>query len=137
MPVLKYWNPVAEAYVPLITPAKGDPGPQGVAGPAGPQGIQGFQGLQGPMGDAGADGTSVTILGEVADPNQLPATASIGDGYLVQGNLWVWNGTAFTNVGKIQGPQGNDGPIGPCHRVARCSTGAMDRRASKLNRSRA
>jgi hypothetical protein len=52
MPVLKYWDPVAEAYVPLVTPAKGDQGDVGPVGPAGPQGPVG------PMGPAGADGLS-------------------------------------------------------------------------------
>ena len=53
MPVLKYWDPVAEAYVPLITPAKGDTGDTGPQGPAGPQGPPGPAGAPGAPGDSG------------------------------------------------------------------------------------
>lgn len=59
MPVLKYWDPVAGAYVPLITPAKGDTGATGPAGPAGPQGPPG---PQGPAGADGLDGMDVHEL---------------------------------------------------------------------------
>lgn len=56
MPILKYWDPVAQAYVPIITPAKGDPGPEG---PAGPEGPMGPQGMQGPPGLDGASGVPI------------------------------------------------------------------------------
>lgn len=64
----------------------------------------------------GADGTSVTILGSYDTYAQLIAahpTGSLGDGYMVAGDLYVWNGSAWEDVGTIQGPQGPAGPQGP------------------------
>ena len=64
----------------------------------------------------GADGTSVTILGSYDTYAQLIAahpTGSLGDGYMVGGDLYVWNGSAWEDVGTIQGPQGPAGPQGP------------------------
>ena len=58
----------------------------------------------------GSDGTSVNILGAVDSESELPATGnSPGDGYLINGVLFVWNGTGWENVGNIQGPQGPQG----------------------------
>lgn len=80
-------------------------GPAGPAGPAGPTG---------PTGPAGAPGTSVEIQGELSDPGLLPPTGNTnGDGYLINGELWVWTGAAWTNVGEIQGAPGATGPAGP------------------------
>lgn len=84
-------------------------GEQGVQGIQGPQGIQGIQGIQGPKGE---DGTGVTILGSYDTESALKAahpTGNLGDAYLVSGNLYVWSGTAWENVGNIQGPQGETG----------------------------
>lgn len=64
----------------------------------------------------GADGTSVTILGSYDTYAQLIAahpTGNLGDGYMVGGDLYVWNGSAWEDVGTIQGPQGPAGPQGP------------------------
>ncbi len=64
----------------------------------------------------GADGTSVTILGSYNTYAELIAahpTGSLGDGYMVGGDLYVWNGSAWEDVGTIQGPQGPAGPQGP------------------------
>jgi hypothetical protein len=36
-----------------------------------------------------------------------------GDAYLVAGELYVWTGSAWTNVGSIQGPTGVTGSTGP------------------------
>lgn len=89
----------------------GPAGPQGVTGPAGPQGIQGPQGLPGARG---ADGTSVTILGTKANESELPATGNTnGDGWIIGDDLYVWDGSAWNNVGPIRGPQGDVGPAGP------------------------
>lgn len=69
-----------------------------------------IQGPQGPQGDPGADGTSVTILGTLANTSLLPSSGNtVGDGYLVDGHLWVWDGTQWNDVGLIQGPQGDPG----------------------------
>lgn len=63
--------------------------------------------LQVDKGTDGADGTSVKILGSFTSTSQLPASGNDpGDGYLIDGDLWVWDGSKFNNVGKIQGPAG-------------------------------
>ncbi|MGB7565571.1 MAG: head fiber protein [Prochlorococcaceae cyanobacterium] len=92
------------------------PGPQGPAGPAGGQGPKGDAGPQGDVGPAGPQGpagTGVTILGSLGSEGELPGTGNVGDSWLIDGDLWVWNGTAWENVGNIQGPQGVQGPAGP------------------------
>lgn len=61
------------------------------------------------IGRYGQDGTSVTILGSYNTLAELQAahpTGNIGDSYMVAGDLYVWNGSAWENVGQIQGPQG-------------------------------
>lgn len=66
-------------------------------------------------GAAGADGTSVTILGSYNTLSELQAahpTGSLGDSYIVAGDLYVWDGSAWSNVGAIQGPQGPAGADG-------------------------
>ena len=89
---------------------QGDTGLQGIQGPEGPQGIQGD------TGPSGTDGTGVTILGSYASEAELnaahPTGNANGDAYIVAGDLFVWNGTIFENVGQIQGPQGDTGPQG-------------------------
>lgn len=80
-----------------------------IKGEQGPQGIQGIQGLQGPKGE---NGTGVNILGDYDTEEELNAahpTGNTGDAYLVSGNLYVWSGSKWTNVGNIQGPKGEQG----------------------------
>lgn len=94
---------------------EGPQGPQGLQGIQGPQGVQGDRGIQGETGATGAQGTagtSVTILGTLPDIGSLPASGNPGDGYLIDGNLYIWNGIDWTNVGTIQGPQGIQGETG-------------------------
>ena len=77
------------------------------------QQITGDTGAQGPAGNDGADGTSVTIKGSVASVNDLPTSNNVvGDGYLISGNLYVWDGSVWNEVGNIQGPSGQDGADG-------------------------
>lgn len=67
-------------------------------------------------GTFGVDGTSVTILGSYNTLAELQAahpTGQLGDAYMVAGDLYVWNGTAWENVGQIQGPKGDTGATGP------------------------
>ena len=46
--------------------------------------------------------------------SDLPTTGNtVGDGYIVSGDLYVWNGTSWIDAGKIQGPQGNTGSAAP------------------------
>lgn len=74
-------------------------------------GPQGSPGPTGAPGADGADGTSVTILGSLANEAALPGSGSAGDGYLIDGDLYVWTGSAWTNVGTIQGPAGADATL--------------------------
>ena len=63
-------------------------------------------------GATGADGNSVSILGSYASLDALKAahpTGNAGDGYLVEGYLYVWNDSEWENVGLIQGPAGATG----------------------------
>ena len=62
----------------------------------------------GERGDDGKDGTSVTILGSFNSPSQLPATATPGSAYMVNGDLYIWsaNTNGWVNVGSIRGPVG-------------------------------
>lgn len=79
-------------------------------GPKGDQGIQGEPGEQGPPGEKGEDGKSVTIKGSADSEGKLPQSGNEeGDGYIVNGDLYVWDGTKWNNVGEIQGPKGDQG----------------------------
>ena len=68
-------------------------------------------GKKGDKGDKGDDGTSVTILSPsyntLDELLQAHPKGNSGDAYLVNGELYVWNGQAWENVGKIQGPAGD------------------------------
>lgn len=77
-------------------------------------------------GKDGTDGTSVTILGSYNTLAELQAahpTGSIGDAYMVAGDLYVWNGSAWEDVGQIQGPQG---PAGTSVTVSRVEYGVSN-----------
>lgn len=94
---------------------QGDPGlqgPQGEKGEKGDPGPQGPQGDPGPQGPKGEDGTGVNIKGSFDSPGDLPPSGEAGDAYLIGGDLYVWTGAEWQNVGTIQGPQGAQGPKG-------------------------
>lgn len=95
------------------TGAKGDQGDQGPIGPVGPQGPQGERGEQGPQGEQGPEGAGIRILGELDNPSELPPSGNLGDAYIIDGDLWVWNGTQWNDVGAFRGPPGPEGPQGP------------------------
>lgn len=88
-------------------------GPQGPQGEKGDVGPVGPQGPQGEKGEQGNDGTSLNILGTKESEADLPLSAEKNDAYLINGEMWVFDGTNWNNAGKIQGPQGPQGPIGP------------------------
>lgn len=93
----------------------GATGPRGVQGEQGPQGIQGVTGPSGPLGPTGPKGDTgagLTILGSLASVNDLPSDAAEGDGYIIGGQLYIWTGDEWTNVGVVQGPTGPQGPKG-------------------------
>lgn len=92
--------------------------PQGTWAPSrsGPAGATGPQGPAGPTGPQGPPGVGFTIKGTVATVGALPASGnSVGDAYKVTGtgDIHSWNGSAWINLGPIQGPQGPTGPQGP------------------------
>lgn len=120
----------------------GEQGPKGDKGDTGEQGLQGIQGIQGEKGIGiqaaviddegylvitytdgdidklgpvkGADGTSISIKDSLTSTSELPSSGQEkGDGYLIDGNLWIYTGTSeegsingFKNVGAIKGPAG-------------------------------
>lgn len=94
-------------------------GPQGVQGPKGEKGDVGLQGPVGPQGprgekgEQGNDGTSLNVLGTKESEADLPLSAEKNDAYLIDGEMWVFDGANWNNAGKIQGPQGPVGPQGP------------------------
>ena len=94
----------------------GPVGPEGPVGPQGDQGVQGVQGEVGPIGPEGPQGdvgAGLNILGELASSSELPASGVAGDGYLIAGDLWTWDGSSWVNVGQIRGDEGPAGPEGP------------------------
>lgn len=64
-------------------------------------------GEKGEPGKDGNDGTSVNIKGELASEDQLPESAQPGDAYVVNGDLYVWDGLRWNNIGGIKGPAGD------------------------------
>lgn len=78
----------------------------------GPQGPQGPQGPRGEKGEQGNDGTSLNVLGTKESEADLPLSAEKNDAYLIDGEMWVFDGTNWNNAGKIQGPQGPQGVKG-------------------------
>ena len=81
-----------------------------------------------PVNLRGEDGTSVAVKGNLANQFDLPQSGAVlGDGYLIDGFLFVYTGKTdtsgisydvvgfasrgFENVGEIKGPQGDTGPF--------------------------
>lgn len=53
-------------------------------------------------------GPGVIIKGTLDSTDDLPTSGNeIGDGWVIDGFLWVWNGSDWVNVGKVQGMDGN------------------------------
>lgn len=66
-------------------------------------------------GANGKNGTSVTINGTFDSISQLPTSGNENEGYIINGDLWVYTGTSkeddenhngFTNMGRIKGEDG-------------------------------
>lgn len=75
-----------------------------------------MRGVPGPIGPVGPAGPSITIKGSVATSSALPTTGNnVNDAWIANdtGDLWIWNGSSWTNAGKITGPAGPAGPTGP------------------------
>lgn len=76
-------------------------------------------GPQGPEGPQGPSGNKFTIMGlyaTLADLQTDHPTGTIGDAYAVgtanNNTVYIWDGSAWTDVGPIVGPQGPQGPQG-------------------------
>lgn len=82
---------------------------------AGQQVSAGVEGIELPLGSriGGINPGTIVIKGKRDSVELLPVTDVIGDGYIVNSNLWVWSGTEYTDVGQIVGPKGDIGPQGP------------------------
>lgn len=108
----------ADAYLdlPYSSGPTGPTGPSGVFGPTGPTGAAGADStVVGPTGPTGPQGVSINFIGTVATVGDLPASGNTtNDAYIVtaDGDLYVWDGTQWDNVGQIVGPQGPTGPQG-------------------------
>lgn len=109
------WNgTVWEIFGAVSVGPQGPPGPPSIVeGPTGPTGSIGFRGPTGPTGAPGLDGSGITILGTLNEVGDLPTTGNDpGDCYVIDGDLYAWDGTQFINVGQVQGPTGPTGPQG-------------------------
>jgi hypothetical protein len=109
------WNgDVWEIFGAVSVGPQGPAGPPStVEGPTGPTGSIGFTGPTGPTGAPGRDGSGIRILGSTGSTGALPTPGDeIGDTYVVNGILYVWNGTGWENIGQVQGPTGDTGPAG-------------------------
>lgn len=64
------------------------------------------KGAKGDPGEKGDPGAGLNIIGSLGNPSELPETGSEGDAYTIDGHLWIWNGTAWEDIGNIRGEQG-------------------------------
>lgn len=119
------WSATSESWVNLgimvgVQGPEGPEGPEGIQGPEGPEGpegieglpgIDGPQGIQGEKGDQGPAGLGLHIMGTIKTVDELysKCISRIGQTWFLEGSAWMWDGEAFVELGKIQGPQG---PIG-------------------------
>ena len=91
-------------------------GPRGGVGATGPIGATGVFGSTGATGEKGESGASIVIKGTVQSFTLLPTSGNtVNDLWIVEdegGEGYVWNGTGWDDVGKIQGPEGATGPLG-------------------------
>jgi len=90
----------------LIGPAGPTGAPSTVVGPTGPTG-------PGVTGPTGPQGVNITMRPSVTNPSALPTLGnSINDARVADsdGDLYVWTGSAWDNVGQIVGPTGPTGP---------------------------
>lgn len=68
-----------------------------------------------PVNIMGPQGTGLTILGSFDSMEDLPSDipeGDVGQAYIVAGDLYVWTGSEWKNVGYVQGPQGKPGEKG-------------------------
>jgi len=74
-----------------------------------------FNPFTGTLDEVGAGASAFEVLGTVATVGDLPGGATQSDVYLVEAddNFYVWDGSAWTSLGTLAGPQGPAGATGP------------------------
>jgi hypothetical protein len=73
-------------------------------------------GAPGPPGATGPAGPPLNVKGTVATSASLPTSGNtVGDIWIAADTRhgWTWSGTAWIDIGLIQGPSGATGPAGP------------------------
>jgi len=67
------------------------------------------------LDDSGPSFSALNVLGTVANEAALPGGATTGDIYQAEdtGVFYVWDGSAWDNLGTLAGPTGPTGPTGP------------------------
>ena len=75
--------------------------------------LTGPTGPQGPRGLTGEAGNNLQLTGIVAFESELPVSPVAGTTYLVDTEVYYFNGTTWTHSGAISGPQGIQGIQGP------------------------
>ncbi|HEO8458172.1 TPA: hypothetical protein U2J25_003313 [Clostridioides difficile] len=71
-----------------------------------------LKGEKGDKGDKGDPGEDLNIKGSFDSIDELPPNAKLGDGYIIDGNLYVWSNNAWVDAGDIKGEQGDKGNKG-------------------------
>jgi len=73
-----------------------------------------FNPFTGTLDEVGAGAAAFEVLGTVATVGDLPGGATQGDVYLVEAddNFYVWDGSAWSSLGTLAGPQGPTGATG-------------------------
>jgi hypothetical protein len=74
-----------------------------------------FNPFIGKLDNTGPSVSALNILGTVANAAALPGSASTGDVYQAEdtGVFYVWDGSAWDNLGTLVGPAGPAGATGP------------------------
>lgn len=61
----------------------------------------------------GGGGGAVTEYTTLESTSYLPSTAEANEGYIIDGNLWLYTTTGWQNIGAFRGPKGDQGDQGP------------------------
>lgn len=74
-----------------------------------------FNPFTGNLDETGPSISALNVLGTVANEAALPGGATTGDVYQAEdtGAFYVWDGSAWDNLGTLVGPQGPTGLTGP------------------------
>lgn len=99
----------------IILGMQGETGLTGLTGATGATGPGGARGGSGSAGASGAQGIGIQLKGSFPLVSDLPPTGNaINDVYIVDedGDIYVWNGSAWNSAGHIVGPTGAPGTGG-------------------------